>query len=135
MTAIPHTMQVRRGPNGFGANVVECSTCHQDHNLAGWHTPPGAPNWHMPPPDRPMIWEGLSDRQLCELFKDPKQNGGRDPQAIAEHMNTPLVLWGWHPGPGRTPVPLSQAQFLAKVQEWADKGAACPLETATPSQH
>jgi len=121
-----HTMQVRRGPGGTGAGVVGCSSCHQDHNLRGPHTPPGAPDWHLPPPAMPMIWEGLSDRQLCELFKDPGQNGGRDPQQIVKHMQTPLVLWGWHPGEGRTPVPMPQTEFLAKVQAWVSNGAACP---------
>jgi hypothetical protein len=66
-----HTMQVRRGPDGEGVNAVRCNTCHQDHNLAGLHMPPGAPDWHLPSPAMPMIWEGLTDRQLCELFKDP----------------------------------------------------------------
>jgi hypothetical protein len=59
----PHTMQVRRGPDGEGLNAVKCSTCHQDHNVAGVRTPPGAPDWHLPAPEMPMIWEGLSDRQ------------------------------------------------------------------------
>jgi hypothetical protein len=79
-----------------------------------------------------MIWEGLTDRQLCELFKDPKQNGGRDVDGIMEHMNTPLVLWGWNPGDGRTPVPVPQTTFLAQVREWASKGAACPGGTTAP---
>ncbi len=79
-----------------------------------------------------MIWEGLTDRQLCELFKDPKQNGGRGVNQIVEHMNTPLVLWGWDPGDGRTPVPVPHATFLANVRQWAAKGAACP--SATPPQ-
>jgi hypothetical protein len=74
----------------------------------------------------PMIWERLSDRQLCELFKDPQQNGHRNVDGIVEHMNTPLVLWGWSPGEGRTPIPMPQNKFLAKVKEWAAKGAACP---------
>jgi hypothetical protein len=77
-----------------------------------------------------MIWEGLSDRQLCELLKDPKQNGHRDLNGIVEHMNTPLVLWGWNPGEGRTPIPISQSEFLANVKEWAVKGGTCPAETA-----
>ncbi len=127
----PHTMQVKRGRNGVGEGVVGCSSCHQDHNLDGVHTPPGAPDWHLPSPGMPMIWEGLSDRQLCELFKDPNQNGDRDPQEIVEHMHTPLVLWGWHPGDGRTPVPVPQEEFLSKVQEWASKGAACPAENSS----
>jgi len=121
-----HPMQVRRGPHGDGANAVKCNTCHQDHNLPGVHTPPGAPGWHLPDPKNPMIWEGLSSRQLCELFKDPNQNGHRTVQQIVEHMMTPLVLWGWSPGEGRVPVPMPQGEFIAKVKEWAGKGAACP---------
>jgi hypothetical protein len=76
-----------------------------------------------------MIWEGLTDRQLCELLVDPKQNGDRTPEQIAEHMHTPLVLWGWNPGEGRTPVPMSSEQFLAEVSRWVSNGAACPKET------
>jgi len=121
-----HTMDVRRGAHGNGVAGMSCSTCHQDFNLEGLHVPPGAPEWHLPSPEMPMIWEGLTDRQLCELFKDPKQNGNRTVDEVVEHMNSPLVLWGWHPGEGRTPVPMPQAQFLAKAKEWAAKGAACP---------
>jgi hypothetical protein len=121
-----HTMNVRRGPEGNGVAAVKCSSCHQEHNLEGFHMPPGAPGWHLPPPQTPMIWEGLTDRQLCDLFKNPRENGNRSVDAIVEHMTTPLVLWGWNPGEGRTPVPLSQAEFLERVKEWAAKGAACP---------
>jgi hypothetical protein len=126
-----HTMQIRRGPDGKGVNAVRCSTCHQDHNLAGLHMPPGAPNWHLPSPAMPMIWEGLTDHQLCELLKDPQQNGHRTAEQIVEHMHTPLVLWGWVPGEGRTPIPTPQHDFLAKVQEWAARGAACPAGAST----
>ena len=121
-----HIMNVRRGHDGHGFVAVKCSTCHQDHNLEGRHVPPGAPDWHLPPPEMPMIWEGLTNRQLCELFKDPRQNGSRNVDQIVEHMTTPLVLWGWNPGEGRNPVPVPQAEFLANVKEWASKGAACP---------
>jgi hypothetical protein len=124
-----HTMQIRRGDDGRGANAVKCSTCHQDHNLAGLHMPPGAPGWQLPSAATPMIWEGLSGHQLCELLKDPQQNGHRTPEQIVEHMHTPLVLWGWSPGQGRTPVATPQHEFLANVQEWAAKGAACPADT------
>ena len=131
-----HTMQVRRGPDGAGVNAVKCSTCHQDHNLAGWHMPPGAPGWHLPSPAMPMIWEGLTDHQLCELFKDPQRDGHRTPEQIVEHMHTPLVLWGWSPGDGRTPIPTSQHDFLANIEEWAEKGAACPVDAnPTASGH
>ena len=130
-----HTMRVRRGPDGDGALAVKCSTCHQDYNLEGLHVPPGAPDWHLPSPAAPMIWEGLGDHQLCELFKDPKQNGNRSVGQIVEHMSTPLVLWGWNPGNGRTPVPIPEAQFLDKVKEWAAKGAACPAEGSGSQPH
>ena len=122
----PHTMQIRRGPEGRGVNAVQCSTCHQEHNTPGLHTPPGAPGWHLPSPEMPMIWEGLTDRQLCELLKDPGRNGHRTVQQIVEHMSTPLVLWAWHPGEGREPVPMPQNKFLAEVRDWAKAGAACP---------
>jgi hypothetical protein len=74
----------------------------------------------------PMIWEGLSDHQLCALFKDPKQNGGRTVEQIEEHMHSPLVLWAWDPGPGRTPVSMSQTEFLERIHKWVSSGAACP---------
>jgi hypothetical protein len=121
-----HLMDVRRGSYGLGVAPVYCTTCHQDHNLQGMHMPPGAPGWHLPSADNPMIWEGLSDRGLCELLVDPKRNGGRDAKAIEEHMNTPLVLWGWHPGEGRTPVPVDEALFLQQVHVWTSAGVPCP---------
>ena len=125
----PHTMVVRRGRLGNGVTAQKCSTCHQNHNLEGLHMPPGAPGWEMPPRATPMIWSGLTDRQLCEVIKDPNQNGHRDVDHIVEHMTTPaLVLWGWHPGEGRTSISMSQAEFAQKTKEWAAKGAACPAE-------
>ena len=77
-----------------------------------------------------MIWEGLTDGQLCELLKDPKQNGHRSIQQIVEHMSTPLVLWGWNPGEGRSAVPMKLSEFQARVKAWAAKGAACPPGTS-----
>jgi hypothetical protein len=124
----PHSMNVRRGPHGDGVSAVKCSTCHQARNTPGLHTPPGAPGWHLPSPEMPMIWEGLTDRELCELLKDPKRNGQRTVQQIVQHMSTPLVLWGWHPGEGRSPIPMPQSEFLTDMQEWAQKGAGCPIE-------
>lgn len=121
-----HIMQVKRGPDGHGAAPVRCSTCHQDHNLPGVHMPPGAPEWALPPSAHPMVWQGLSDRQLCLLLKNPQQNGYRTVSQIVDHMHTPLVLWGWHPGDGRKAIPMPQAQFEAYVSEWAANGAACP---------
>ena len=78
-----------------------------------------------------MIWENLSDHQLCQLFKDPQRNGHRTVAQIVEHMQTPLVLWAWHPGEGRTPIPYSETRFLENVKSWAENGAACPQENSS----
>jgi len=132
----PHAMNVRRGPEGQGVTAQKCGACHQDHNLAGLNLPPGAPDWQMPPPDTPMIWSGLTDSQLCELIKDAKQNRHRNVDQIVEHMTTPkLVLWGWNPGEGRVPIPMGQAEFAARVKEWAAKGAACPASSRAAQPH
>lgn len=121
-----HTMDVRRGTHGDGVAGVHCSACHQERNSPGQHTPPGAPNWHLPSADMPMIWEGASDQALCELLKDPKQNGNRTPNQIVEHLTTPLVRWGWSPGEGRTPIATPYNEFLANAKTWALDGAECP---------
>jgi len=125
----PHEMNVRRGPLGQGVTAQKCSTCHQDHNLPGADMPPGAPDWHLPTAATPMIWEGLTSGQLCELFKDRRQNGNRDVREIIEHMETPLVKWGWDPGEGRAAISsMTHAEFMTKVKEWVSNGAACPAK-------
>jgi len=123
----PHTMNVRRGPTGFGVTSEKCNTCHQDHNLAGEHLPPGAPGWRLPPAGMPMIWQGLTDTQICESIKDPKQNRNRNLNQLVEHLTEDkLVMWGWNPGEGRTPVPMAHDEFVAKVKQWQAAGAPCP---------
>jgi len=125
----PHTMNVRRGPVGFGVTAEKCNTCHQDHNLVGAHLPPGAPGWRLPPPAMPMIWEGLTDTQLCQSIKDPKQNRNRNLDQLVEHLTEDkLVMWGWNPGEGRTPVPIPHDEFTAKVKRWQAAGAPCPAK-------
>jgi len=124
----PHTMQVHRGADGYGTGAVKCNTCHQTFNVEGLHTPPGAPGWHLPPPSNPLIWRGLTDHQLCELIKDQSHNGHRNLDQLIEHMRSPLVMWGWTPGEGRTPVPMPHDEFMAKFIAWTSNGAACPAE-------
>jgi hypothetical protein len=122
-----HDMNVRRGPGGHGVTAQKCSNCHQDHNLTGAHMPPGAPHWGLPPPNMPMIWQGLTDAQICRSIKDPKENGNRSVDQIVEHLEKDeLVLWGWNPGEGRSPVPMPHAEFVAKVKQWQAAGAPCP---------
>ncbi|OLB23850.1 MAG: hypothetical protein AUH15_02395 [Acidobacteriales bacterium 13_2_20CM_55_8] len=126
----PHAMNVRRGPEGHGVTAEKCSTCHQDHNLVGTHLPPGAPNWGLPPPTTPMIWQGLTDAQICRSIKDPKQNKNRNLDQLVEHLTEDkLVMWGWNPGEGRTPIPMPHEEFAAKVKQWQAAGASCPADT------
>jgi len=122
-----HTQNVKRGPFGHGVTSQKCATCHQTENVAGLNMPPGAPNWHLPPPNMPMIWEGKTPREICQQIKDPRQNNNKSVAAIVEHVTSDkLVLWGWNPGEGRTLPPLSHQEFAAKFAEWAKFGASCP---------
>ena len=91
-------------------------------NIGGRATVPAFPGIH----DVPFF----TNSQLCELFKDPKQNGNRTVEQIVEHMQSPLVLWAWSPGEGRSPVPMPQHEFMEKVKAWASNGAACPVDAS-----
>jgi hypothetical protein len=126
-----HIMNVRRGAGGNGVTAEKCVTCHQDHNLAGEHLPPGAPNWGLPPRATPMIWQGLTDAQLCRSIKDPKQNKNRNLDQLVEHLTEDkLVAWGWNPGEGRAAIPMPREEFAARVKKWQAAGAPCPADGA-----
>jgi len=123
----PHSMNVMRGPEGIGKNGLWCSTCHQDRGLPGTHMPPGSPGWQLPPKDMPMVFEGSTPHEICLHLKDPDQNGLRSPDEVLEHVETaPIVLSGWNPGEGRTPVAMSHEEFVKNMKEWVDNGVACP---------
>lgn len=125
--SLPHLQNVKRGPDGRGKYALKCANCHQLANLPGENMPPGNPNWHLPPPTMRMVFEGKTPGELCRLLKDPRQNGGKTMEQLIHHVSEDkLVLWGWDPGEGRTKPPLSHAEFAKKMQEWANKGAACP---------
>jgi hypothetical protein len=122
--ARPHAMNISRRSE---ANGVPCATCHRDKNGLRPGEPPGAPSWHLPPPETPMIFQGRTPHELCEQLKDPRQTGHRDLPALIAHVaHDDLVGWGWAPGPGRTPVAIPRPQVVAAMQTWADTGAPCP---------
>lgn len=125
-----HAMNVQRGPEGRGMVGAECTTCHGPANPPsnyGLHVPPGViEGWHMPKPEEKLVFVGATPRELCERVKDPAHNGGKDMAALRSHLDTPLVMWGWNPGFGRTPVPTPRATFLAAWETWAAAGAPCP---------
>jgi len=127
---IEHPQHVQRGAHGEGAPGLPCTTCHGTSNLPasyGPHMPPGAPGWRLPPPDRKMVFIGLSPAELCATIKDPKRNGGKDLAALFEHLShDKLVMWGWDPGVGRAPVAVPHDALVAAAKTWIDAGAPCP---------
>jgi len=88
---------VTRGKEGKGVYGMKCTTCHQNENLPGVHLPPGtSKDWHMPPADQKMVFQGLTPAQLCRNFKDPSKNGGHKTLRDAmDHIQKkdPLVMW------------------------------------------
>ena len=120
-----HLQNVMRGPDGKGLPGLRCSNCHQESTIESAGGPPGASDWQMPGAAQPMAWEGLSVGELCRSITDPNRNGNRKVADLVPHMKTSLVVWAWAPGPERTPPPLSYDQFVTRLREWIDTGAAC----------
>jgi hypothetical protein len=122
-----HFQNVKRGPEGKGKYALKCANCHQDTNLPGENMPPGNPNWHLPPPEMRMVFQGKTPAELARQLKDPKRNGGKTLEQLLKHVSEDkLVLWAWDPGDGRTKPPLTHAEFATKMREWIEKGAAIP---------
>lgn len=125
-----HNQNVLRGPTGNGMVGAECSTCHGPANppsAYGAHVPPGSvKNWRMPPPEMKSVFVGVAPGELCRQIKDPARNGNRDMNALRMHLDDPLVTWGWEPGFGRAPIPISRDTFLDAWQHWVIAGAPCP---------
>jgi hypothetical protein len=126
---LSHAMGIVRGPEGRGTPGLPCATCHATANPPpsyGPRTPPGAPNWHLPPPERKMVFIDLPSGELCRRLKDTKENGGKDLAALLHHMrDDALVLWGWNPGVGRAPVSVPHGELVAKLEQWIAAGAPC----------
>ena len=122
-----HAQNVKRGPDGKGKYALKCANCHQLANLSGENMPPGSPNWHLPGPDMPLVFEGKSPRELARQFLDPKKNGGKTLEELIHHVaDDKLVAGSWEPGDGRTKPPLSHSEFVRQFREWVEKGAAVP---------
>ena len=123
----PHAMNVSRESMDNG---LKCATCHRDTNadaLGISGGPPGAPNWHLPHEEMPLVFEGRSPRELCLQMKRPGDNAYKSLDALAHHVEEdPLVLWGWEPGGDRTKPPLSHDAFVAAFDAWVASGGACP---------
>src|SRR5262249_39286298 len=81
-----HTQNVKRGPDGKGKYALKCANCHQETNLSGENMPPGNPNWHLPPPEMRMVFQGKTAGELASQLKDPKQNGGKTLDQLLHHV-------------------------------------------------
>lgn len=123
-----HTMLPRRGLDGKGVYAMKCSNCHQPANVEGLHKPPGDPDWHLPPADMKMVFEGKTPNQLARQLVDSKTNGNKTLKQLIEHADDGLVKAGWNPGEGRTLPPISHKEFKKAWITWIEKGAYAPEE-------
>lgn len=121
-----HTMGPKRGRDGKGVYAMKCSNCHQETNTAGLHTPPGNPDWHLPPAAMKMVFQGKSAHELAKQLVDKKKNGNKDIRKLIEHADDGLVLAAWNPGEGRTLPPVTHAEFKKAWLTWIKKGAYAP---------
>jgi hypothetical protein len=122
-----HTQGVKRGEDGKGLYALKCANCHQSGNTPGLNMPPGNPNWHLPPADMRMVFQGKSPQELAAQLKDPNKNGHKTLQQLIKHVSSDtLVMWGWNPGDGRTKPPMAHAEFAKQFKEWISKGAVVP---------
>jgi hypothetical protein len=123
----PHSQNVKRGPEGKGKYALKCANCHQDKNLPGENMPPGNPNWRLPAPDMPLVFQGRSPAKLAQQLKDPKQNGNKSLDELLHHVSDDKLVKGcWDPGDGRARPPLSHAEFVRRMRAWIENGAPAP---------
>lgn len=124
----PHGMNVVRGPDDGGVAGMRCVGCHGDANAPLPHMPPGvSTGWRLAP--REMVFEGLSKRELAEVLLDPERSHMTPDELLHHIAHDPLVLWGWEPGPGREPVPVAHADFVAAFTTWIEAGAPASAES------
>ena len=121
-----HTMLPQRGKDGKGIYAMKCGNCHQPTNLEGLNKPPGHPNWHLPPANMKMVFEGRTPNQLAKQLINPKTNGNKTLQQLIEHADDGLVKAGWDMGEGRTAPPLSHEEFKKAWITWIKSGAYAP---------
>ena len=121
-----HLFNVQRGMDNHGGAVQKCQTCHQEENNS-YTNVPGATHWGLAP--KSTGWFGLSDVEIAHRFISKESNGGRSPEDLVHHMkHDALVLWGWNPGEGRTPVDVPFDEFKIALDTWLENGAHVPTK-------
>jgi hypothetical protein len=121
-----HTMYPKRGKTGKGLYAMKCSNCHQPENTLGIHMPPGSPEWHLPPANMKMVFQGRTPNQLAKQLVNRKTNGNKSMAQLLAHADDALVLVGWNPGEGRSVPPLTHAEFKKAWTTWINNGAYAP---------
>jgi hypothetical protein len=121
-----HTMLPRRGKDGKGLYAMKCANCHQPTNLEGLGKPPGAPDWHLPPANMKMVFQGRTPHQLAKQLVNPKTNGNKTLKQLMAHADDGLVKAGWNMGEGRSLPPMSHEEFKKAWITWIEKGAYAP---------
>lgn len=121
-----HTMLPRRGKDGKGIYAMKCANCHQPTHVEGPRTPPGHPDWHLPPAATKMVFQGRTPHQLAKQLVNPKTNGNKNLKQLIEHADDGLVRVGWEMGEGRPAPPMSHAEFKKAWITWIEKGAFAP---------
>lgn len=95
-------------------------------NAPGPNAPPGNPNWHLPPANMKMVFQGRSANQLAKQIMDPKQNGKKTKQQLIAHADDGLVLAAWNMGEGRKAPPISHEEFKKAWTTWINTGGYAP---------
>jgi hypothetical protein len=136
---VPHTLLVRRGPNGHGA-TMKCQACHGEGNRAGV---PGARDWYMAPLSlggEKAPGERASSAAICATLKHGEDDDGQpDFEGLIEYAQfASFVQWAWEPGKrrdgtNRSTPPLSHNGFVDSVKRWISAGAPCPPLAPMPS--
>jgi len=124
----PHLQNVKRGPDGKGLYALKCGNCHQNQNLSGEGMPPGHPEWHLPPENMRMVFQGKTPTELARQLKDQRKNGGKTLEQIIKHVSDDSLVRqsGWSPAEGKSKPLLTHEEFAAKIREWIETGAAVP---------
>jgi hypothetical protein len=121
-----HISLPRRGKDGKGVYAMKCSNCHQPTHVEGPNKPPGHPDWHLPPANMKMVFQGRTPNQLAKQLVNPKTNGNKTLRQLIEHADDGLVKIGWNPGEGRTVPPMSHEDFKKAWITWISNGAYAP---------
>ena len=77
-----------------------------------------------------MVWQGLTDAQICQSIKDPQQNKNRNLDQLVEHLTEDkLVMWAWNPVKGE-PRPDASRRVRRQGKAMAGRRSALSLKRA-----